>query len=116
MKTLADIFTGKPGKVEFRLYDCEVTCAVCFSICFDSDVSDCRECGWPLRPEEQKGAFGFEGVCRNADEQCVELHRVGGINRLRSAAKQKGLTLLSFRAFDEKRWIQAFGNPAEKGL
>ena len=116
MKTLADIFTGKAAKPEFRLYDVQIECAVCFSICFDSDVTECRECGWPLRPDAQKDAFGFEGVCRNADGQLVELHRVGGIARLRSAAKQKALTLLSFRAFDEKRWIQAFGNPAEKGL
>lgn len=116
MKTLAELFTGKAAAVEFRLYDCEVTCAVCSSICFDSDICDCPRCGWPLKPEAKSDAFGFEGICAEKGGSHVELRRVGSLSRLRTAAKAKGLALLSFRSIDEQQWIQAFGNPAEKGL
>lgn len=117
--SLVNSLTGRgPQAPEIKKFDVQVECKVCGCITLDSGMPDCWGCHWPLSDVGSADAFGHEALVRFPQHLGGDkpMKRVGPLSRLRSVAKSKGGKVIAVRSLTRKQWIDAYGNPEERGL
>lgn len=119
--SLVNAFAGNVRKElpEFKKFDVTLECKVCGCITLDSGIDVCWSCHWPLSDAGDPKAFGHEALVRfprDFHKLDIEMKRVGPASKVRAAAKAKGGTVLAVRPLNRRQWINAYGNPEERGL